>query len=114
MTNIDALSGILRGAAPPTADPGAATRRAQESMPLGPGEAQPGGDFATTLRRAVQGVNAVQQTADAKAMAMVQGEDVPIHEVMIAVTEAEMSVQLTTAVASKAIQAYQEIWRMDV
>lgn len=71
-------------------------------------------DFGTVLERALQGVGQAQGTADAKTMAFLQGDDIPIHDVMVAVTEAEIAVQATTAIAQKAIAAYQEIWRMDV
>ena len=71
-------------------------------------------DFGDALERALGRVQAAQSTADTKTMALLTGEDIPVHDVMIAVTEAELAVQMTTAIATKAIQAYQEIWRMDV
>lgn len=73
-----------------------------------------GADFATTLERALDGVSGSQRAADGKALALVGGEDVAVHDVMATLTEAELQVQLTTAVAAKAIAVYQEIWRMDV
>jgi flagellar hook-basal body complex protein FliE len=33
---------------------------------------------------------------------------------MAAATEAEIAVQMTSAIAVKAIAAYQEIWRMEI
>lgn len=83
------------------------------------GGVQPGGevsgpDFGDALERALGRVGEAQATADTKTMALLTGQDMPIHEVMIAVTEAELAVQMTTAIATKAIQAYQEIWRMEV
>jgi len=118
---IDTLGGmILRG----QLAPGAAQRaeRPQGADPLTPGVAvppPPGAardepDFGAALERALDKVAQAQGTADAKTMAFLTGQDMPIHEVMIAVTEAELAVQMTTAIATKAIQAYQEIWRLDV
>lgn len=82
-------------------------------MPAGvPGAGDAG--FEDALDNALSAVNGAQANAGAKTMALVTGQDVPLHEVMAAVTEAELAVQLTTAIATKAIQAYQEIWRMEV
>jgi len=79
------------------------------------GASSPGGfDFAKALQDALAEVDQTQKVASNKSLAMVSGEDIPVHEVMAAVTEAEMAVQMTTAVAAKAIAAYQEIWRMEV
>lgn len=82
------------------------------SAPAQRGEAK--GGFAGALEKALGDLEGVQSVADNKALALVTGQDVPVHEVMASVTEAEIATQLTTAVASKAIQAYQEIWRMEI
>ncbi|MCB9736837.1 MAG: flagellar hook-basal body complex protein FliE [Deltaproteobacteria bacterium] len=118
MATIDAVTSMLgRGAGidpsqgKPPVDQGRAI--AAPGLTL-PDDAKGDGGFAGVLAKALDGVNAVHGTADVKAMDMVQGKDVPIHDVMAAVSEAEIAVQLTTAIASKAIAAYQEIWRMDV
>ncbi|MCC6620533.1 MAG: flagellar hook-basal body complex protein FliE [Deltaproteobacteria bacterium] len=117
---VDALS-MLRGVHPN--DHMEQLARPERAGPLGPigvggGVGAPSGadqpDFGQALERALGRVADAQATADGKAMAFLTGQDMPIHEVMIAVTEAELAVQMTTAVAAKAIAAYQEIWRMDI
>lgn len=85
--------------------------------PRAPEGAQRGdakGGFAGALEKALEDLEGVQSVADNKSLALVTGQDVPVHEVMAAVTEAEIATQLTTAVAARAIQAYQEIWRMEI
>ena len=72
------------------------------------------GSFAASLEAALGELEATVAVADTKSLALVQGKDVAVHDVMASVTEAEIAVQLTTAVAAKAIQAYQEIWRMEI
>lgn len=117
MATIDAVASMI-GRAGGVAD--AQGKRPLDNAPAiaAPGLTLPddakGGGFAGVLAKALDGVNAVHNTADTRAMDMVQGKDVPIHDVMAAVSEAEIAVQLTTAIAAKAIAAYQEIWRMDV
>jgi len=73
-----------------------------------------GQSFEAALSSAVGELQGAQAVADAKSMALMRGEDIAVHDVMASVTEAEIAVQLTTAVAAKAIQAYQEIWRMEI
>jgi len=72
------------------------------------------GSFANLLDRAVGELEASLSVADKKSLDLVMGQDVAVHDVMAAVTEAEIAVQMTSAVAVKAIQAYQEIWRMEI
>jgi flagellar hook-basal body complex protein FliE len=72
------------------------------------------GSFADLLDRAAGELEASLSVADKKSLELVMGQDVAVHDVMAAVTEAEIAVQMTSAIAVKAIQAYQEIWRMEI
>lgn len=70
--------------------------------------------FAATLKNALSEVNKLQIQADdaAKNLAMGQAED--IHQVMIAVEQAKLAMQLTVQVRNKVVEAYQEISRMQI
>lgn len=117
MPTIDLITGALSRQAPTAASPTAPQRPELGGVggaTAAPEAGAPGGDFAAELMDALKEVNQVQLEADDKATAFVRGEDIAVHQVMAAMTRAELSVQLTTAVASKAVQAYQEIWRIDV
>ena len=92
----------------PEAGPGIAGGGALE------GKGGVGQSFEAALSSAVGELQGAQAVADAKSMALMRGDDIAVHDVMASVTEAEIAVQLTTAVAAKAIQAYQEIWRMEI
>ncbi len=73
----------------------------------------PGKDsFADQLKTKISEVNQVQNQAD-KAMAesAVKGAT-NIHETMIRLEEADMSLRLMTKVRNKALDAYHEIMRM--
>ena len=70
--------------------------------------------FADALENALNEVNETQSASDEKVESFLQGEDVPVHEVMVRLTEADMAMKLMTAVTTKAIQAYQEIARMQI
>ena len=70
--------------------------------------------FAGTLQKAMENVNNLQVNAEdaAKKLAMGQAEDV--HQVMIAVEQAKLAMQLTVQVRNKVVEAYQEISRMQI
>ena len=59
-------------------------------------------------------VNDLQTQADSKIKNMMTGESRELHEVMIAVEKAGISFQFLTQVRNKAVEAYQEIMRMQV
>jgi flagellar hook-basal body complex protein FliE len=90
-------------------------------IPLGPikvTEQKPvqssGADFAGVLKRTLGEVNELQVKADEAATSLVLGEAADIHQVMIAVEQAKLSMQMTVQIRNKFIEAYQEISRMQI
>jgi len=80
-----------------------------------PADGAPGlGKFAEVLEGQLESVNEAMLSADAKAEALVRGEELSIHEVMIAMTKADISFRLMTQVGRRVIEAYEEISRMQV
>lgn len=70
--------------------------------------------FANTLKDAIASVNNQQITSDAMTDKLIKGEDVELHEVMIAAQKASVSLNATMEVRNKAVEAYQEIMRMTI
>ncbi len=70
--------------------------------------------FTRVLGDVVNKVNDLQITADKSIQNFVTGESKGIHEVMIAVEKSSISFQFLTQVRNKAVEAYQEIMRMQV
>jgi flagellar hook-basal body complex protein FliE len=70
--------------------------------------------FGETLQRAITDVNALQSEAGKAVDKMVGGENVDLHEVMIAVEKAKTSFDLLMEIRNKALEAYREIMRMQV
>jgi flagellar hook-basal body complex protein FliE len=68
--------------------------------------------FVETLRGAMDQVNQLQQTADAKVGALLDGSGMDVHSALIAVEKADLSFQLMMQVRNKIVSAYQEISRM--
>ena len=71
-----------------------------------------GADFAATLSGGLQRLEAVQDRADNLAVQAATGQLADVHEYMIAANEAQLTTQLTAAVRNKAIEAFNEIMRL--
>lgn len=70
--------------------------------------------FGQALIEAVERVNRMQARADEEAEKIATGQSDDIHAALVAMQEAELSVELTVQVVQRAIEAYREISRMQV
>lgn len=68
-----------------------------------------GTSFSTVVSDAVNKVNDAEITANNKIEALIKGEDVEMHEVMLAMQEASLSLQALIEVRNKVVEAYKEI-----
>ncbi|QED47538.1 flagellar hook-basal body complex protein FliE [Cytobacillus dafuensis] len=70
--------------------------------------------FASVLKESINNVNELQVNSDNMTEKLVRGENVDLHQVMIASQKASISLQATLEIRNKVIEAYQEIMRMQV
>ena len=70
--------------------------------------------FSEILKSAVDEVVASQQRADSLINDFATGGDVDVHEVVIAAEQANLTLSLAIQVRNKALEAYQEIQRIQV
>lgn len=70
--------------------------------------------FGEQLEQSLRSVSQLEHRADATASAFAAGEPVPVHEVMVATTESRLAVDALVAVRNRAVEAYQEIMRLQV
>ncbi len=75
---------------------------------------QVGDKFAEALKNSLAGVNQSQITADRAAETIVAGDTKNLHEAMIRLEEADISLRMMVQVRNKAVEAYQEVMRMQV
>ena len=76
---------------------------------------QPASDsFANVLGRMVEEVSGKQAAASQAVSALQGGQNVPLHEAVIAMEEANVSFQLMVEVRNKLLDAYQELMRMQI
>lgn len=69
-------------------------------------------DFAAQVSKSLEALQAGQDKADDLAVKAATGSLTDVHDFMIASTEAGLATQLTAAVRNKAIEAFNEIMRM--
>ena len=73
-----------------------------------------GGDFGKTVVDALENLEKVQDKADDLAVKAATGDLNDVHDYMIAATEASVQTELTVAVRNKAVEAFNDIMRMQV
>ncbi|RJP81657.1 MAG: flagellar hook-basal body complex protein FliE [Candidatus Zixiibacteriota bacterium] len=100
MDEIRRIQSILQQQAPP------------EAKPSGPvaGETS----FKDTLNSFMEEVNSLQQNADESTQKLLSGELESVHQVMMAMEEANTSFQLMMEMRNKILEAYREVMRMQV
>jgi flagellar hook-basal body complex protein FliE len=76
--------------------------------------AKPTAGFADMLGKAISQLQGVSDAANAKVNAMATGQNVDIADVMIALQNESLSMSLATEVRNKAVEAYQEVFRMQM
>lgn len=77
-------------------------------------KAEPAGGFARTLKEVLDQTNQAQVNADKAVEKLQTGEAQNLHEVMISLEEADISMRLMVQMRNKVVEAYQEIMRMQV
>lgn len=71
-------------------------------------------DFSNTLKQAIEKINQSQIESDKMTEALSNGKNVELHDVMITAQKASVTMTLAVEVRNKAIEAYQEMMRMQV
>lgn len=75
---------------------------------------KPGSGFGQVLSKALEDLNSSQTEADDLMARLAAGEDIDIHDATIALEEASVAFQLAMQVRTKAVEAYQEVMRLQV
>lgn len=77
-----------------------------------PEPTQPG--FVEKVGGALESVSEAERHADALVQDVAAGGDTSVHELMVATTKATLNVELLVELRNKAIEAYQDVMRMQV
>jgi flagellar hook-basal body complex protein FliE len=73
-----------------------------------------GTSFENMLNQYLQQADGAVKDFEDKSAALAKGDNIDLHEVTIAAQKAAIAVQLTTEIRNKAVEAYQEMMRMQV
>ncbi len=79
-----------------------------------PAAAQGGPNFADMLQNMITQTVQAQGKSEALTMAAASGETVPLHEVVQAISQAQLTLQTLVTVRDRAVEAYQEVIRMPI
>lgn len=71
-------------------------------------------NFSDFLKNAIEKVNNHQIESDQKTNAFIVGEITDLHEVMITAQKASITLETAVEIQKKAIDAYNEVMRMQV
>ncbi len=80
----------------------------------GDGAQKAGTDFSKFLNDALSQVDALQKNGDAASLQLATGQVQDMSTVMVALEKASLSLSLTVSVRDKAIDAYNQIMRMQM
>ncbi|HEX5510149.1 MAG TPA: flagellar hook-basal body complex protein FliE [Actinomycetales bacterium] len=115
MSGIAGVAGVSGVAGPGAVHAAVAAARAAGPEPASAASATGAvgsGSFAAALANGLQNVEALQHNADNLAVQAATGDLTDVHDYMIAATQAKVATELTVAVRNKAIEAFQEIMRL--
>ena len=83
--------------------------RALETKPV-----RPETSFADLLSRAVGSVDGAMKESDQQIQDFIAGKTENVHDVMISMQRAQLSFQMMVEIRNKAVEAYQELSRMQI
>ncbi|WP_280516836.1 flagellar hook-basal body complex protein FliE [Lederbergia sp. NSJ-179] len=70
--------------------------------------------FGTYLKNAINEVNSAQLQSEEATQKLMNGQNIELHDVMITAQKASITMQAALEVRNKAVEAYQEMMRMQV
>jgi flagellar hook-basal body complex protein FliE len=71
-------------------------------------------DVGISFQEALEALSTTEETSNQLMEQLASGEDVDIHEVMIALEETDISFRIAVAIRDRLIEAYREVMRMAV
>jgi len=73
-----------------------------------------GEDLIESFKEFVEWVNAQQLKSEALKEKVLKGEDIPLHEIVIASEKASVALNLLIEIRNKLVEAYKELLRMQL
>ncbi len=102
------LSGVANPAAPGGAGAAGAVGTTGQQIQ------KSSGDFGNVVANALDSLQGVQSNADGLAVKAATGNLNDVHDYMIAASEASLATEFTVAVRNRAVEAFNDIMRMQI
>jgi flagellar hook-basal body complex protein FliE len=80
----------------------------------GTGASSPAGAFGSMLTQQLSNLNELQNTAASQSQALATGQATDVTQVVADVEKAALAMQLATQVRNKAVDAYNELFRIQI
>jgi flagellar hook-basal body complex protein FliE len=80
----------------------------------GTGASSPAGSFGGMLTQQLSNLNDLQNTAASQSQALATGQATDVTQVVADVEKAALAMQLATQVRNKAVDAYNELFRIQI
>ncbi|MEZ0369387.1 MAG: flagellar hook-basal body complex protein FliE [Candidatus Sericytochromatia bacterium] len=77
-------------------------------------QAQRGQGFADMLNQGIEDLSRMQNKSADLTNRLAAGEDIELHDVMIASQEADVALRLATQMRTQVLEAYHEVMRMPI
>ena len=84
------------------------------TLSTGPSVGSTGGASPNAFASGLKQVEQLQRTADGTATGLATGSLTDVHQFTTAASKASLGIDLTVALRNRAVEAYQEIMRMQV
>ncbi|MTV27348.1 flagellar hook-basal body complex protein FliE [Nitriliruptoraceae bacterium ZYF776] len=84
------------------------------NAPAAPTGGAPSAGFGQALTQGLQQVSSLEHQADALSNDLLTGGPTRIHDVMVATSESALAVDLLVQVRDRALEAYQEVMRLQL
>jgi flagellar hook-basal body complex protein FliE len=85
-----------------------------ESLELTPVTQSPTIDFSKSIGAGVKMLNTDLNASDEVLRGVAAGEAIPLHDVMIVMTQAQLSLQFAVQVRNRLVEAYQQLFQMQI
>jgi flagellar hook-basal body complex protein FliE len=109
---IPAIQGSLAGVSPAASVTGLGD--VGSAGTLGSSGSAGSGGFGSMLTNAISSLNQTQNTASSDSVALATGQASDVTQVVTDVEKANLEMQLAVQVRNKAVDAYQELMRMQI
>jgi len=85
-----------------------------QALELGPAKPATGGDFAQALGGGLKALNTDLNASDEVLRSLAAGKDIPMHDVMIVMTRAQVDLQFAVELRNRLVESYQQLSQMQV